>query len=54
MHEFFKKPRDEEKFEGKIIEDILGPYEHKKIENPNVPPMVQDVQTIENETKKEI
>ena len=29
-HEFFKKPSDEEEFEGKIIEDILEPYEHKK------------------------
>ena len=50
-YEFFKKPSDEEEFEGQIIEDILEPYEHKKIENPYVPPTPQDAQTIENETK---
>ena len=31
-HEFFKKLRNEEEFEGKIIEDILEPYKHKKME----------------------
>ena len=31
MHEFFKKPSDEEEFEGKINKDILERYEHKKI-----------------------
>ena len=30
MHEFFKKPSDEEEFEGKINKDILERYEHKK------------------------
>ena len=54
MYEFFKKPSDEEEFEGQIIKDILEPYEHKKIENPYVPPTPQDTQTIENETKNEI
>ena len=28
-YEFFKKPNNEEEFEGKIIEDVL-PYEHQK------------------------
>ena len=51
MHEFFKKASDREEFEGKIIEDILEPYEHKKIEKPYVPPTVQDLQMIENEIK---
>ena len=52
-YEFFKKPSDEEEFEGQIIEDILEPYEHKKIENPYVAPAPQDAQIIENETKNE-
>ena len=52
-HEFFKKPSDEEEFEGQIIEDILEPNEHKKIENPYVLPTPQDAKTIENETASE-
>ena len=43
MHEFFKKASDGEEFDGKIIEDILEPYEHKKIEKPYVPPTAQDL-----------
>ena len=53
-HEFFKKLRNEEEFEGKIIEDILEPYKHKKMENLYVPPTVKDAQMKENETKNEI
>ena len=53
-HEFFKKPSEEEEFEGKIIEDILEPYEHKKTEKSYVPSTVQDAQTIQNETKNEM
>ena len=37
-YEFFKRPSTEEEFEGQITEDILEPFEHKKIENPYVPP----------------
>ena len=51
-HEFFNKPSDKEEFEGKITEDILQPYDQKKIENPYVPLTVQDAETIENETRK--
>ena len=54
MHEFFKKASDGEEFDGKIIEDILEPYEHKKIEKPYVPPTAQDLQMIENEIKNKI
>ena len=53
-HEFFKKPSDEEEFEEKINEDIVEPYKHKKTEKPYIPPMVQDVQMIENKTKNKI
>ena len=53
-HEFFKKPSDEEEFEGKINEDIVEPYQHKKTEKPYIPPTVQDVQMIENKTKNKI
>ena len=42
MHEFFKKPSDDEDFEGQIIEDIVEPYEHKKIENPYIPPAMHE------------
>ena len=54
MHERVKKPSSEEEFEGWIIEDILEPYEHKKIENPYVSAALQDAETIEKETKNEI
>ena len=54
MHEFFKKASDGEEFDGKIIEDILEPYEHKKIEKPYVPPTAQDLQMIENEIENKI
>ena len=54
MHEFFKKASDGEEFDGKITEDILEPYEHKKIEKPYVPPTAQDLQMIENEIKNKI
>ena len=50
----FKKPSDEKEFEGQIIEDILEPYDNKKIENPYLPLVPQDAQTIETETKNEI
>ena len=53
-NEFFEKPSNEEEFEGQIIEDILEPYEHKKIKNPYVKPKPQDAQTIVYETKNEI
>ena len=53
-HEFFKKPSDEEEFEGKINEDIVEPYKHKKTEKPYIPPTVQNVQMIENKTKNKI
>lgn len=52
--ELFKKPSDEKEFEGQIIEDILKPYENKKIENPYLPLVPQDAQTIEIETNNEI
>ena len=32
-HEFFKKLSNVEEFEGNITEDILDPYEHKKMKN---------------------
>ena len=53
-NKFFKKQSNEEEFEGQIIEDILEPSQHKKIENPYVSPTPQDAQTIENETKYKI
>ena len=53
-YEFFKKQSHEEEFEGQIIKDIVEPYEHKKTENPYVPPAPLDAQTIENKTKNEI
>ena len=53
-NEFFEKPSDEEEFEGQIIEDILEPYEHKKIKNPYVNRKPQDAQTIVYETKNDM
>ena len=36
----------------KMMEDLFKVLEHTKTDNPHVPPMVQDAETIEEETKK--
>ena len=48
-----KKLRDKKEFEGKIIENILEPYKHKKFEKPYVPAMLQDPQTNDRKWNKE-
>ena len=47
---FFEWP---DQFEGELVEDLLKPLEHKKVEHPYVEPQVQDAETIKIETKKE-
>ena len=49
-HDFFEET---EKFEKELKEDLYEDLEHKEIEYPYIEPQVQDVETIEKETKKE-
>ena len=49
-HDFFEEP---EKCENELEEDLYKDLQHKKIEHPNFEPQIQDVETIEKETKKE-